>query len=86
MVTEGMKAGVKVWVRFMELAFSADTIDRLFATLRLIPKELLEEKSIALKKKVESAGESLTEEQALEILKELEAEMATPGTQPRTTN
>lgn len=75
MSTEAMKAGVRTFVRFLELDFSADTIDRLFDILRLIPKDRLEECSKALRDRVEAA--EITETQALEILSELEAELKT---------
>ena len=78
MANEAMKAGVRTFVRFLELDFSADTINRLFDILRLILKEQLEERSKALRDRVEA--EEITETQALEILDELEAELKTSST------
>lgn len=84
MATVAMKAGVRAFVRLMDLDYSADTIDRFFSILRLIPKDQLERRSLEIRDIVE--GKEMPEEEFLEILKAWEQELTTSSTpSPKTT-
>lgn len=66
MKNKGLTAGLNIWMRSMDLMFSADTIDKIFIFLRSIPKERLEEESIRLWEKMDR--EDITEEQVLALI------------------